>query len=64
MKLTGIKEGDVVRLDGDPSLWLVRGKEGRTLSLTIPRSSATRRAKGAEVVEAWRKVRTRTRGSA
>ena len=58
MKLAGIREGDVVRLEGDPSLWLVTHKEGRSLTLTVPRSSATRRAKGQEVVETWRKRRS------
>lgn len=57
MNLRGVRDGDVVRLVDDSSLWIVTGRDGPKLVLRIPRGSlAIRRAGAREVVEAWRKV--------
>lgn len=66
MNLSGIREGDVVKLRDDPSLWLVHQKvpnvKGRpgTLALRMPRSGASCTAKAGQVETHWRK-RGRTR---
>jgi hypothetical protein len=64
MNLRGVREGDIVRLRDDASLWLVVSRQGQALRLRIPRgASATRRVSSRQVVEAWRRVGHR-RGSA
>lgn len=58
MNLRGIGAGDLVRLTGDPSLWLVDGKQNNRLLIVLPRGSRVRRsATGYEVEAAWRRVK-------
>lgn len=65
----GVKHGDVVRLKGDPSLWLVmdvydHGRSGRRFSVVVPRSNSSRIVKPHEVDKHWRLAgRPRTGGT-
>lgn len=61
MNLAGIREGDVVQLKDDPSLWLVKrkeaaaGKPGR-LHLWIPRGGASCSARAGQITTHWRRA--------
>lgn len=56
MNLRGVREGDIVRLHDDPSLWLVDVIEGKLLRIRVPRSNTTRKVGARAVADAWRKV--------
>lgn len=59
MRLQGVKSGDVVRLDGEPSLWLVdeRIDAHRWRVRLSARPLVNRIVTSIEVVALWRKAK-------
>lgn len=56
MRLSGIKRGDLIRLHGDPSIWVVRAKErGRIECAIASQQRSWRWFKAGEVAEHWAK---------